>query len=304
MSVPTEWIISLQGIRSGPWWTFKLTVNSVHWVDYTGMNNPMFHPPHTWTEEHNNTVWDQTFINRESVVRGERVCVNQTWVCRGHPLLGEHLAHFMVSTHVTASCCSRWGEVTLQFVPCVKSSCAPNFTAAERKRWSCCHRSPHQHNVLIRAAAGNRRHQCWCSGHSTRHQWAILVSAVCSSSWLTLILAAPLESFNLKMREEPAFLFYFLLSLQKMGTPSNPHHKLPNCHHCSAWCTSSLPLSLLLSLCFLPVDFERRLYFHIFCSLSHLFSHLDWYTLSSLLLDLDTTTPSFTSHFASILLAC
>lgn len=226
-------------------------------------------------------------------------------VSRSSPVGGTSGSLHAFYTHVTASCCSQQGEVTVQFEPRVKYYCAPNFIVAERKRWSCCHRSPHQHNVLIRAAVGNRRHHCWCSGHSTRHQWAILVSTVCSSSWLTLILAATLESLNLKMREEPAFLFYFLLSLQKMGTPSNPHHKLPNCHHCSAWCTCFLPLSLLLSLCFLlPVDFELWLYFHIFCSLSHLFSHFDWYLLSSILLDLDTTTPSFTSHFASFVLAC
>ena len=47
--------------------------------------------------------------------------------------------------------------------------------------------------------------------------------SVCASSWLTLVRAAPSESFNLQMTEESALLFYFLLSFQKVDTPSQQH---------------------------------------------------------------------------------
>lgn len=56
--------------------------------------------------------------------------------------------------------------------------------------------------------------------HPSQHCLSVRLS-VCLFLQLTHpVLAAPLESFNLKMREEPALFLYFLLSLQKMGTPS------------------------------------------------------------------------------------
>ena len=129
MSVPTEWIISLQGIRSGPWWTFKLTVYSVHWVDYTGMNNLMFHPPHTWTEEHNNTVRSNIHQQRVCGQRGKSVCESDMSVSRSSPGGGTSGSlHGFYTRYCFMLQPMRWGDTAVcslcQILLCPKLHCS------------------------------------------------------------------------------------------------------------------------------------------------------------------------------------
>lgn len=79
-------------------------------------------------------------------------------------------------------------------------------------------------------------------GFVLRLQWTIPLSSVCASSWLTLI---PLSHLIWRWERSPLSSFTSSSHCRKWTHPgSNPHHKLPNGHHHSAWCTRSLSLCL------------------------------------------------------------